>query len=134
MTSTPTVRYPLVQLDLLNDTVVLPKSVGPDGQPEIEYGEPELLADKFVQREIDPELKVALMEKIGEFWNTDVDRLEAFAFYTDGTYLCQRKRQKYDFSRHFLPSGITIRNFITNGIQNVKKEPSTLRFVILRDI
>lgn len=99
MTSTPTVRYPLVQLDLLNDTVVLPKSVGPDGQPEIDFGEPELLADKFVQREIDPELKVALMEKIGEFWNTDVDRLEAFAYYTDGTYLCQRKRQKYDFER-----------------------------------
>lgn len=92
-------RYPLVQLDLLNDTVAIPKSIGLSGDPDIDFGDPNIMGDKFVQREIDPELKAVLMEKIGEFWNTDVDRLEAFAYYSDGAYLCQRRRQKYDFNR-----------------------------------
>ena len=93
MTSTPVNRYPIVQLDLLNDTVVIPV----DPNADIDFGDEDSLADKFRQLEIDADLKTKLMEKLTEFWHTDVDKLEAFAYYNDGHYICQRKRQKYDF-------------------------------------
>lgn len=93
MTSTPVNRYPIVQLDLLNDTVVIPV----DPNANIDFGDEDSLADKFRQLEIDADLKTKLMEKLTEFWHTDVDKLEAFAYYNDGHYICQRKRQKYDF-------------------------------------
>ena len=100
MTSTPIIqRYPLVQLDLLNDTVSIPRSRNLTGHPEIDFGDQDSLADNFKMIDLDADLKSALLEKIGEFWNTDVDKLEAFSYYNDGAYLCQRRRQKYDFER-----------------------------------
>ena len=97
MTSTPIQRYPLVQLDLLNDAVSLPKSTNLGGHPAIDFGDQNSLADNFNQVDIDAELKEEFLAKSGEFWNTDVDKLEAFAYYNDGTYICQRRKQKYDF-------------------------------------
>ena len=43
MTSTPVNRYPIVQLDLLNDTRVIPV----DPNADIDFGDEDSLADKF---------------------------------------------------------------------------------------
>jgi len=84
-------RIALIQVDFANNTII-------DGAST--SSEFKLLGDFNGKRhKIDEELKKRFLStKISEFWNTDKDLLEFFQYFNDGTYFCQRKRVKYDFS------------------------------------
>lgn len=92
--STPIIRKPLLQLDLINNTILqAPNSAT-------------LLSDfntaSLQTQEFEEELKTKFLELIGSFWHTEEDTLDFFSFYNDGTYMAQRKRQKYDFKSESL--------------------------------
>ena len=84
-------RIALIQVDFANNTIIDGASASSGFK---------LLGDFNGKRhKIDEELKKKFLStKISEFWNTDKDLLEFFQYFNDGTYFCQRKRVKYDFS------------------------------------
>ena len=44
------------------------------------------------------EEKMALLcQELGEFWHNDKDRILLFEYYDDGTFICERKKQIYDY-------------------------------------
>lgn len=91
MTTTQIVtRKPLLQIDLVNQRVIMAGANSADNQDESEAG-------VFQAVDFDDDLKVKFLETIGNFWNTEDDKLEFFAYYTDKTFIVSRKRKKYDF-------------------------------------
>jgi hypothetical protein len=46
---------------------------------------------------LDPKLIDQFYTKVDPFWHSENDRLEIFVSFSDGHYLCQRKKLKYDF-------------------------------------
>jgi hypothetical protein len=90
MTTTPIVtRRPLLQIDLVNQRVIMANGNVPDTQTDDE--------GTFQAVDFSDELKTKFLETIGNFWNSEDDKLEFFAYYTDKTFIVQRKRKKYDF-------------------------------------
>jgi len=87
--STPIIRKPILQIDFTNNTALqAPSSV------TLLEGMNALALTKI---EFEDELKTKFFEMIGDFWHTSEDTLDFFSYYSDGTYMAQRSRQKYDF-------------------------------------
>jgi hypothetical protein len=38
-----------------------------------------------------------LYEDLGEFWHSDKDKIILFEYYNDGSYLCEKRKQVYDY-------------------------------------
>lgn len=92
--STPIIRKPLLQLDLINNTILQ----APNGATTLsDFNTASLQTLAFEE-----ELKTKFFEMIGSFWHTEEDTLDFFSYYNDGTYMAQRKRQKYDFKSESL--------------------------------
>lgn len=92
--STPIIRKPLLQLDLINNTILQ----APNGATTLsDFNTASLQTLTFEE-----ELKTKFFEMIGSFWHTEEDTLDFFSYYNDGTYMAQRKRQKYDFKSESL--------------------------------
>ena len=84
-------RIALIQVDFANNTIIDGASASSGFSLLGEFNGKrhkidESLRDKF------------LSTKISDFWHTDKDLIEFFQYFNDGTYFCQRKRVKYDFS------------------------------------
>ena len=91
MTTTQIVtRKPLLQIDLVNQRVIMAGADSADNQDDSEPG-------VFQAVDFGDDLKTKFLETIGNFWNTEDDKLEFFAYYTDKTFIVSRKRKKYDF-------------------------------------
>lgn len=89
--TTPVIRRPLLQIDLLNQRVLI-------ADPDLARTDnPEDAPGNFSQVDITDELKAKFIETIGNFWHTEDDKLEFFAYYSDKTFIVQRERLKYDF-------------------------------------
>lgn len=92
--STPIIRKPLLQLDLINNTILQ----APNSATTLsDFSTASLQTLQFEE-----ELKTKFFEMIGSFWHTEEDTLDFFSYYNDGTYMAQRKRQKYDFKSESL--------------------------------
>jgi hypothetical protein len=92
--STPIIRKPLLQLDLINNTILQ----APNSATTLsDFNTASLQTLVFEE-----ELKTKFFEMIGNFWHTEEDTLDFFSYYNDGTYMAQRKRQKYDFQSESL--------------------------------
>lgn len=50
-----------------------------------------------VAHKIDPKLLEQFYTKIDPFWHTENDILEVFIMFSNNTYLCQRRKLRYDF-------------------------------------
>jgi hypothetical protein len=87
--STPIIRKPLLQLDLINNTILQ----APNGATTLSDFDTTTLQ----RLEFDDALKNKFFELIGDFWHTSEDTLDFFSYYNDATYMAQRNRQKYDF-------------------------------------
>ena len=87
--STPIIRKPLLQLDLINNTILQ----APNGATTLS----DFNTNSLQRLEFEDELKTKFFEIIGDFWHTSEDTLDFFSYYNDGTYMAQRSRQKYDF-------------------------------------
>ena len=92
--STPIIRKPLLQLDLINNTILQ----APNSATTLS----DFNTASLQTQEFEEELKTKFLEMIGSFWHTEEDTLDFFSFYNDGTYMAQRKRQKYDFKSESL--------------------------------
>ena len=92
--STPIIRKPLLQLDLINNTILQ----APNSATTLS----DFNTASLQTLEFEDELKTKFLEMIGDFWHTDEDTLDFFSFYNDGTYMAQRSRQKYDFKSESL--------------------------------
>lgn len=61
----------------------------------------EFLLSGELKVQILPELRDKFFSScIDAFWHTDKDELEYFAYYSTGSYFCQRKKLKYDFKEN----------------------------------
>jgi len=49
-------------------------------------------------KKIDPNLMDQFYTKIDPFWHSENDVLEIFIYFSNKTYLCQRRKLKYDFA------------------------------------
>jgi hypothetical protein len=49
-------------------------------------------------KKIDPNLMDQFYTKIDPFWHSENDMLEVFIYFSNKTYLCQRRKLKYDFA------------------------------------
>ena len=87
--STPIIRKPLLQLDLINNTILQ----APNSATTLT----DFNTNSLQRLEFEDELKTKFFEMIGDFWHTSEDTLDFFSYYNDGTYMAQRSRQKYDF-------------------------------------
>ena len=92
--STPIIRKPLLQLDLIMKTLLQ--------APNTATTLSDFNTASLQTQEFEEELKTKFLEMIGSFWHTEEDTLDFFSFYNDGTYMAQRKRQKYDFKSESL--------------------------------
>ena len=92
--STPIIRKPLLQLDLINNTILQ----APNSATTLS----DFNTASLQTLEFEEELKNKFFEMIGSFWHTEEDKLEFFSYYNDGTYMAQRNRQKYDFKSESL--------------------------------
>ena len=89
--TTPVIRKPLLQIDLLNQRVLI-------ADPDLARTDnPEDAPGNFSQVDISDALKAKFLETIGNFWHTEDDKLEFFAYYSDKTFIVHRERLKYDF-------------------------------------
>ena len=83
-----------MQLDLINNTILQ----APNSATTLsDFNTASLQTLVFEE-----ELKTKFFEMIGNFWHTEEDTLDFFSYYNDGTYMAQRKRQKYDFQSESL--------------------------------
>lgn len=55
-------------------------------------------SDEVAAQKIDIKLMDQFYTKIDPFWHSENDLLEVFILFSDGHYLCQRKKLKYDFT------------------------------------
>ena len=92
--STPIIRKPLLQLDLINNTILQ--------APTCYYFVGFQHINSLQRLEFEDALKNKFFEMIGDFWHTSEDTLDFFSYYNDGTYMAQRSRQKYDFESESL--------------------------------
>jgi len=92
--STPIIRKPLLQLDLINNTILQ----APNSATTLS----DFNTASLQNLEFEEELKTKFLEMIGSFWHTEEDTLDFFSYFNDGTYMAQRKRQKYDFKSESL--------------------------------
>jgi len=92
--STPIIRKPLLQLDLINNTILQ----APNSATTLS----DFNTASLQNLEFEEELKTKFLEMIGNFWHTEEDTLDFFSYFNDGTYMAQRKRQKYDFKSESL--------------------------------
>lgn len=46
---------------------------------------------------LDDEKMTLLYEKLGSFWHNDKDAILLFEYYADGSYLCERKKEVFDY-------------------------------------
>ena len=92
--STPIIRKPLLQLDLINNTILQ----APNSATTLS----DFNTASLQTLEFEDELKTKFLEMIGSFWHTEEDTLDFFSYYNDGTYMAQRSRQKYDFKSESL--------------------------------
>ena len=92
--STPIIRKPLLQLDLINNTILQ----APNSATTLT----DFNTASLQTLEFEDELKTKFFEMIGSFWHTEEDTLDFFSYYNDGTYMAQRSRQKYDFNSESL--------------------------------
>jgi hypothetical protein len=77
----------ILELDLVNNILMNTKSayILDDGNITIpKYN----IGNEYIDR---------FMENVDSVWHTENDKLEAVAFYEDGSVFCQRKKLKYDF-------------------------------------
>ena len=72
-----------IEIDFLNKYIFVPSE--------------DAVALTTTAKKIDPQLVDKFFETIDEFWHTENDQLQYFIYYNTGEYLCQRKKQKYDF-------------------------------------
>ena len=83
-----------MQLDLINNTILQ----APNSATTLS----DFNTASLQTLEFEEELKTKFFEMIGSFWHTEEDTLDFFSYYNDGTYMAQRKRQKYDFKSESL--------------------------------
>lgn len=84
-------RTALVEADFLNNIIIVGGTTyEQDQEPDIvnKVSVPEEIAARFLTELVDP------------FWHTDKDQLEYIIIYNDQTYICQRKKLKYDFKQN----------------------------------
>lgn len=90
-------RQILVEIDFVNNYIVDSGSVNQytlDLRKKTTYSIP----FKPKKRKIDPALKDNFLGTLDPFWHSDKDSLVLFQYFSDGTYFCQRKKQKVDFA------------------------------------
>lgn len=68
---------------------------------EVDFLNNYILEDPSTRKKIpmDPNLVTKFLTEVSDFWHTDVDKLDFFQYYSDGSYFCQRKKRTYDFQR-----------------------------------
>jgi hypothetical protein len=76
-------KKPSVEIDFLNKYIFMPSY-----DPE---------ASISGVKKIDPNLMDKFFENIDPFWHTENDQLQYFIYYSNGEYICQRKKLKYNF-------------------------------------
>jgi hypothetical protein len=67
--------------------------------------EADFLNDVIIMHPLKANILSELKEKffstvVSEFWHTEKDQLEFFAYYSTGSYFCQRRKLKYDFKEN----------------------------------
>ena len=82
-------RTALCELDFINRYIVRRAHNASESLDESETATAEKL---------DPKLIDQFYTKVDPFWHSENDRLEIFILFSDGHYLCQRKKLKYDFA------------------------------------
>lgn len=77
------VLRPSIEIDFLNKYIFTPSE--------------DVAASMTSAKSIDEKLLEKFFENIDPFWHTENDQLQYFIYFSNGNYMCQRKKLKHDF-------------------------------------
>lgn len=83
------IRTTLYEIDFINKMVVM------RGLDARGFNDESL---EIETKKMDPNLVEQFYTKVDSFWHSENDILEVFILFSDGSYLCQRRKLKYDFA------------------------------------